>query len=67
MTAGGIGAVGSRWLGSHSPVHSRLATAGVAAVLDEVADAIAAIQEPPALAVDEAEAGLAGDDAFEAG
>ena len=35
-------------------------------MLDEVADAIAAIQEPPALAVDEAEARLAGDDAFEA-
>ena len=36
-------------------------------MLDEVADAIAAIQEPSALAVDKAEAGLAGDDAFEAG
>ena len=28
ITAGGIGAVGSRCFGSHSPVHSRLATAG---------------------------------------
>src|SRR6186997_2444300 len=28
ITAGGTGAVGSRWLGSQSPVHSRFATAG---------------------------------------
>ena len=28
MTAGGIGPVGSRWVGSHSPVHSRFVMAG---------------------------------------
>ena len=36
-------------------------------VLDEVTDPIATIEEPTALAIDEAEAGLAGDDAFETG
>ena len=38
----------------------------VGAVLDEVADPVAAIQQPAALAVDVGEAGLAGDDALEA-
>ena len=40
---------------------------GICPLRDEVADPIPAVEQASALAVDEAEAGLAGDDAFEAG
>ena len=66
-TGPGTGAVGRRCVGSHSPVQSRFATAGYVPSLDQVADPVAAVQQPPALAVDVAERGLAGDDALEAG
>ena len=36
-------------------------------MLDEIADPVAAIQQPALLAVDVAEAGLGGDDPLEAG
>jgi hypothetical protein len=40
---------------------------GIRAVRDEIPDAIAPVQQPSALAIDVGEAGLTGDDAFEAG
>ena len=39
----------------------------IRAALHEITDPVAAIEQPAALAIDEGEAGLAGDDALEAG
>ena len=67
MTAGGIGR-GRQPMG-RVPVAGpqQVRDRRVGAVGDEVADPIAAVEQPAALAVDVAQARLAGDDAFEAG
>ena len=67
MTASGTGAVGSRYAGSQSPVQSRFATTGIGAVLDEIADAVAPVEQSSALTVDLAERGFPGQDTLEAG
>ena len=67
ITVSGTGAVGSRYARIPVAGPEQVRDDRVRAVLDEIADPVAAVEQSPALAVDLAERGLAGEDALEAG
>ena len=67
MTAAGTGRRRQVVVGIPVARPEQVRDRGVRPVIDEIADPVAAVQQPAALAVDVAERRLGGDDAFEAG